>query len=162
MSSSHFHLPSTLQLEVDIEVADGRIIRSGLKRSASEGISCQVQGASPELLNEIQLWLEDYGAGKQPAVRLPLSLEGLPPFISHVLLALHEVPFGETLSYGELAAQLFRPKAARAVGQACGRNPLILFIPCHRVLAANRKLGGFSADPSLKPLLLAHESVYLA
>ncbi len=162
MSSHRFSVPGALSLEVDIDVVEGQITRSALKQSGSKGISCEVRGASAGLIEEIKSWLTDYAAQKQPSVRLPLSLKGMPPFISRVLWALHEVPFGETLSYGQMAAQLLKPKAARAVGQACGRNPLILFIPCHRVLAANRKLGGFSADPSLKPLLLTHESVELA
>lgn len=163
MNKICFCVSAKLKLELDIDVVDGQITRSTLTQGTDAGIICRVQGEiSDDLKADLQQWLSDYAEGKQPEVVLPLSLKAMPPFISRVLWALHEVPFGQTLSYGEMAAQLHKPKAARAVGQACGRNPLILFIPCHRVLAANKKLGGFSADPSLKPLLLAHEAVQLA
>ncbi len=159
MKTQHFHIPASLKLEIEIDVLKEQVTQSVVRHSASDGIGCQVRGASKELAQTIQHWLKDYADQRQPTVRLPLSLLGIPPFISRVLWALHEVPFGQTLSYGQMAAYLHQPKAARAVGQACGRNPLILFIPCHRVLAANGRLGGFSADCTLKPLLLTHELV---
>jgi len=163
MNKICFHVPAQLKLELDVEVVDGQITHSTLTQGIGAGFICRVNGkVSDDLKVDLKQWLSDYARGKQSTVVLPLSLKGMPPFISRVLWALHEVPFGQTLSYGEMAAQLHKPKAARAVGQACGRNPLILFIPCHRVLAASKKLGGFSADPSLKPLLLAHEAVQLA
>ena len=74
-----------------------------------------------------------------------LDLTAVPPFHARVYDALRQVPPGRTTTYGELAAQVGRPGAARAVGQAVARNPWLLLVPCHRVLAANGRLGGFSA-----------------
>ena len=73
--------------------------------------------------------------------------------------ALRRVPRGQAASYGALARALGRPKAARAVGGAVGANPILLFIPCHRVLASNGALGGFSAGLDLKRRLLALEGI---
>lgn len=76
---------------------------------------------------------------------LELDMHDVPPFHRRVYELARTIPFGATLSYGELAARLGCPKAARAVGQALGRNPFALIVPCHRVLAATGKLTGFSA-----------------
>jgi O-6-methylguanine DNA methyltransferase len=95
------------------------------------------------------------------------SAEELPPFdLSEgtdfqlrVWQAMSGIPIGRTLSYGELAEQIGAPKAVRAVGRACGANPIPLLIPCHRVLAANGRLGGFSGGLSWKMLLLKREMI---
>jgi methylated-DNA-[protein]-cysteine S-methyltransferase len=75
-----------------------------------------------------------------------LDMDDLPPFHRRVYALVRAIPPGATLSYGEVAARLGAPGAARAVGQALGRNPFALIVPCHRVLAAGGKLGGFSAN----------------
>ena len=75
-----------------------------------------------------------------------LDMDGVPPFHRRVYAVARGIPPGATLSYGEVAARLGTPGAARAVGQALGRNPFALVVPCHRVLAANGKSGGFSAN----------------
>jgi methylated-DNA-[protein]-cysteine S-methyltransferase len=77
---------------------------------------------------------------------VPLDMEGVPAFHRRVYAAAREIPPGATLSYGEIAARLGAPHAARAVGQALGRNPFAILVPCHRVLAAGGKPGGFSAN----------------
>jgi O-6-methylguanine DNA methyltransferase len=74
-----------------------------------------------------------------------VDLDGLGPFARQVYKVCRDIPAGRTLSYGELAKAMKRPAAARAVGQALGRNPVPLIIPCHRVLASGNKPGGFSA-----------------
>jgi methylated-DNA-[protein]-cysteine S-methyltransferase len=76
---------------------------------------------------------------------IPLDMEGVPPFHRRVYEAAREIPPCRTLTYGEVAAQLCAPGSARAVGQALGRNPFAIVVPCHRVLAANGRAGGFSA-----------------
>ena len=86
----------------------------------------------------------------------PLDLQGT-PFQRSVWMALQSIPCGETRSYGQIATEIERPGAVRAVGQACGRNPVPLIVPCHRVLAAGGKIGGFSGGKGWKPLLLARE-----
>lgn len=89
-----------------------------------------------------------------------LDMEGIPPWSRRVYELARTIAPGATLSYGELASRLGSPGAARAVGQALGRNPFLLIVPCHRVLAANGKLGGFSAHGGVetKRRLLAIES----
>lgn len=90
-----------------------------------------------------------------------LDLSALPAFHRDVLITLRsEVRYGETVSYGVLAAMAGRPGAARAVGNAMNRNPMPLFVPCHRVLAANG-IGGFGPGESLKRRLLSKEGVTL-
>jgi len=72
---------------------------------------------------------------------------------------MQRIPAGHTRSYGELAADIGKPKAVRAVGGACGANPIPLLVPCHRVLAAGGKIGGFSGGLDWKRKLLAREEV---
>ena len=75
-----------------------------------------------------------------------LDLEGVPPFHQRVYAVARGIPPGETMTYGELARQLGEPGAARAVGQALGANPFAPVVPCHRILAADGRAGGFSAS----------------
>ena len=88
------------------------------------------------------------------AKRPPLLPEGS-GFQQQVWQAIARIPAGKTKTYGELARAIGRPRAYRAVANACGRNPLPIFIPCHRVVAANGKIGGFSAGLAWKRLLLS-------
>src|SRR3990172_7365653 len=90
-----------------------------------------------------------------------LDMERVPPFHRRVYEVARTIPPGATLSYGEIAARLGAPGSARAVGQALGRNPFALVVPCHRVLAAGGKVGGFSANGGIttKLRLLAIEGV---
>lgn len=80
------------------------------------------------------------------------------PFQLDVLGALLEIPYGETRSYGEIATQVGRPAAARAVGAANGRNPIALVIPCHRVIGTDGSLTGFGGGMAAKKYLLEHEA----
>jgi methylated-DNA-[protein]-cysteine S-methyltransferase len=77
---------------------------------------------------------------------IPLNMEDVPTFHRRVYEVARTIPPGATLSYGEIAARLNEPGAARAVGQALGRNPFAILVPCHRVLAADGRIGGFSAN----------------
>ena len=95
--------------------------------------------------------------GQEPDGLPPLDVADGTPFQRSVWRALQGIPTGKTASYGELARSLGRPKAVRALGGACGANPIPVLIPCHRVLAANRKLGGFSGGLKWKRTLLAAE-----
>jgi O-6-methylguanine DNA methyltransferase len=88
----------------------------------------------------------------------PLDLVGT-EFQQSVWNALRKISTGQTKSYGEIARAIGRPKAVRAVGGACGANPIPVLVPCHRVLAANKKLGGFSGGLDWKRKLLAREGV---
>jgi methylated-DNA-[protein]-cysteine S-methyltransferase len=95
---------------------------------------------SPLLLRARQQ-LEEYFEGQRKVFDLPLAPHGT-PFQRKVWAGLQQIPFGQTLSYGQLADKL--GTAPRALGGACGRNPIPVIIPCHRVLAANGGLGGYS------------------
>jgi len=106
--------------------------------------------------------LAEYFAGKRRAFDLECVLEGLPGFCVRVLLECAKIPFGRTLTYGDVARALRNPQASRAVGQALARNPAPIVIPCHRVVGAG-SIGGFSAAGGLaaKRALLDLEGVRL-
>ncbi len=98
---------------------------------------------------EVRQAIEAMGAllrGESSELRsIPLDLDGIAPFEQRVYEVARTIPPGTTLSYGEIARRLGAPGAARDVGQALGRNPFPIVVPCHRVVAAGGKLGGFSA-----------------
>lgn len=112
----------------------------------------------------IALAIAQIGAllGGEPAdlTGIELDMRSVPPFHQRVYDAARAIPAGQTLSYGQLAVQLDAPGSARAVGQALGRNPFAIIVPCHRVLAANGRVGGFSANGGIttKLRLLAFET----
>jgi O-6-methylguanine DNA methyltransferase len=97
-------------------------------------------------------------AGDEPKKFPPLDLAGT-EFQKSVWRAMRKISLGKTKSYGEIASAIRRPKAVRAVGGACGANPVPVLVPCHRVLAANKKLGGFSSGLDWKRSLLAREEI---
>ncbi|MGA3283206.1 MAG: methylated-DNA--[protein]-cysteine S-methyltransferase [Verrucomicrobiota bacterium] len=97
-------------------------------------------------------------AGRRPKNLPPLDLAGT-EFQKRVWNTLRKISPGRTKSYGEIAQAIGKPKAVRAVGGACGANPVPVLVPCHRVLAANNKLGGFSGGLDWKRTLLAREGV---
>jgi len=100
--------------------------------------------------------LTEYFAGKRKAFDLPIRLNGT-PFQQIVWKGLQQIPYGETLSYTGLARQIGREKAARAVGNANNHNPLMIIIPCHRVVASNGELGGYAGGTARKAWLLEKE-----
>ncbi len=101
--------------------------------------------------------LRDYFEGKKVEFCYPFDLGGATPFQRAVWRTLRRIPHGQTRTYAQIARAIGRPKACRAVGTACGRNPLPLLIPCHRVVASNGRPGGFSAGRGWKKFLLALE-----
>jgi len=117
------------------------------------------EGRTTPLHREAARQLRAYFDGRLHAFDLPWDVDGLPPFTATVLRAVARLPFGETLAYGEVAAATGNPRAARAVGQAVGANPLPLLVPCHRVLAAGGCLGGFGGGLAWKRWLLRHEGI---
>ncbi len=102
-----------------------------------------VSDAPTPLLRRALRQIAEYAAGRRDRFDLPLDLRGT-PFEVRVLLALATVPFGETCSYGALAARADSPRAARAVGMALARNPVPLVLACHRVVASDGSIGGFA------------------
>jgi methylated-DNA-[protein]-cysteine S-methyltransferase len=102
--------------------------------------------------------LEAYFAGRAPVLPT-LDLRGT-PFQRAVWGALVAIPWAETRTYGEVAAQLGRPEAARAVGGANHENPIAVLVPCHRVVQASGRLGGYAGGLDVKRWLLAHEAAH--
>ncbi|HET7159453.1 MAG TPA: methylated-DNA--[protein]-cysteine S-methyltransferase [Burkholderiales bacterium] len=100
--------------------------------------------------------LRAYFAGKLQRFDLPIKAEGT-PFQQRVWAALCDIPYGETISYGELARRIGQPTASRAVGLANGQNPISIIVPCHRVIGADGTLTGYGGGLERKRWLLTHE-----
>jgi methylated-DNA-[protein]-cysteine S-methyltransferase len=135
-----------------------------LKKSPSpppKRFSSPPHGTPSQHLDAARTAIRAYLAGKQRTPELSLDLEGYPLFRKGVWQVLRTIPYGQTRSYGWVARKLGRPKSARAVGQACGANPFPLVIPCHRVVAGNGSLGGFSGGLPVKRRLLDLEGCRL-
>ncbi len=103
--------------------------------------------------------LEEYFSAERKTFDLPLDPQGT-EFQRQVWQALQKIPFGTTLSYKQIAEMINNPRAVRAVGLANGRNPIPIIIPCHRVIAADGQLGGYSAGLWRKEWLLKHEGLF--
>lgn len=101
--------------------------------------------------------LTEYFAGTRREFDLPLALSGT-EFQVSVLQALQDIPYGETVSYGDIAKRIGRPKAVRAVGAANGRNPIPIVVPCHRVIGSSGDLTGFGGGLDTKEALLRLEA----
>ncbi|HEY9473834.1 MAG TPA: methylated-DNA--[protein]-cysteine S-methyltransferase [Mycobacteriales bacterium] len=112
--------------------------------------------ADPAPFTECAAQLRAYFAGELTAFDVPLAPAGT-PFQQRVWAALREIPYGRTVTYGELADQIGRPTAARAVGLANGRNPVSIIVPCHRVVGSTGALTGYGGGLESKAWLLDHE-----
>ena len=110
------------------------------------------------ILDRAKSQLDAYFNGALTEFSVPLDWRGT-PFQQAVWTALMRIPFGETVSYRHIAAAIHRPRAARPVGGAVGRNPLPIIVPCHRVIGSDQSLTGFSGGLWIKELLLKHEGV---
>jgi len=140
---------------VTLEFENCKLKRSSL--ALADKFVVKIEGQPDKALEEMLLgFLKSYCERKHAAVALPL--DELTPFRKKVLERLQKVDFGVVTSYGELASDSGHPGAARAVGTACHFNPFPLLIPCHRVIAANGKIGGFAFDMRIKKALLEFES----
>ena len=104
--------------------------------------------------------VQEYLAGGRSEFEIPIDCSGMTKFKMAVLKATLEIPYGETRSYGEIAARIGHPRAARAVGQAEAKNPIPLVIPCHRVIGSDGQMRGYGSPEgvSLKAWLLAFEA----
>lgn len=100
--------------------------------------------------------MEEYLHGRRRAFSLPLDMRGT-PFQQEVWKALHELPYGETATYTDIALRIRRPSSVRAVGAAIGANPLLMIVPCHRVIGKNGGLTGYRGGLAMKKELLALE-----
>lgn len=102
--------------------------------------------------------LSEYFFGKRKRFELPIAFKNATPFRQKVWHALLQIPYGEMRTYGDIASEIGDPKAARAVGSAVHDNPLLIIVPCHRVIGANGRLTGFAAGLDAKRFLLELES----
>jgi methylated-DNA-[protein]-cysteine S-methyltransferase len=116
-----------------------------------------VEDNSQSILLEAERQLKEYFAGQRSSFSVPLDMRGT-SFQKDVWRALLTIPFGKTLSYGQIANQLGRPSARRAVGAANGRNPISIVVPCHRVVGSTGKLTGFAGGLDVKAHLLNLET----
>ena len=112
---------------------------------------------TPPIIAETIQWLDDYFAGKRPCNVPRINPQGT-DFQKRVWQTLLTIPYGETVSYGELA-RMVGCRSARAVGQAVGANHVALLIPCHRVIAAHGKIGGYEYGIEIKKRLLEVENI---
>lgn len=122
-------------------------------------ISKDVMHGTHPVLEQAKIWLSQYFSGIIPDFLPPINLNGT-PFQKRVWELLLEIPYGKTITYGELAKQL-GCKSAQAVGGAVGRNPISILIPCHRVLGAGGSLTGYAGGIEKKETLLKLEKDHL-
>ena len=113
--------------------------------------------SSKTALHKCETQLSEYFAGERSDFDIPLLLEGT-DFQQSVWQELLKIPYGQTLSYGDLAVKLGKQGGMRAVGSANGKNPIPIIVPCHRVIAADGSLGGYSGGLDIKHKLLDLES----
>ncbi len=125
-------------------------------RATRVKIDVKVEDKNNTLLREAEKQLNEYFAGSRQRFSIPLDMTGT-DFQKQVWRALLKIPFGQTKSYGDLAREIKRPKAYRAVGAANGRNPLSIIVPCHRVNGSSGSLTGFAGGLAAKAKLLALE-----
>ena len=160
-------------VELPISTRDGKFVAHYSEKGLAElnfpanGSRACKSADLPQISAKIRKWhrttetaLKKILSGNEPEEFPPLDLAGT-EFQRSVWNALRKISAGKTKSYGEIAQAIGKPKAVRAVGGACGANPVPVLVPCHRVLAANKKLGGFSGGLNWKRNLLKHEGISL-
>jgi methylated-DNA-[protein]-cysteine S-methyltransferase len=139
-------------------VGDGRALRGLYMQEGRTAIAVRPGWrAAAEPFADLRAQLAEYFAGRRRAFDVPLTMTGS-AFQRRVWRALQDIPYGETISYGELARGIGVPSAARAVGVANGRNPISLIVPCHRVIGADGGLTGYGGGMERKRWLLELEA----
>jgi methylated-DNA-[protein]-cysteine S-methyltransferase len=127
-------------------------------RSNTAYVETSKNTSAQAILKKTKQQLDQYFAGKRTSFDVALDLVGT-EFQVKAWCALCRIPFGKTISYGQQAANIKKPKAFRAVGSANGKNPIPIIVPCHRVVASDGSLGGYSLGLKMKKQLLALEGV---
>jgi len=147
---------------IGVAAGDRGVVRVMLPNEAARRL-CRTSGPSVGAAKakahaaQAEREIRAYCAGRLREFTVPIDLAGIPPFHRKVLAAARQIPYGRTVTYGELARLVGSPRAARAVGQAMAHNPVALLVPCHRVVAAGGGLGGFGGGLAMKRHLLALE-----
>jgi len=164
VSERYYFAVSTVAGWVGILASPGGLRRTTLPSPAAGevprllGIGRNQARWSPDLFQDLTGRLRGYFAGHRLSFPDRLDLSGATPFQRQVWAATRLIPYGETRSYKWIAEQIKKPGAWRAVGQALGQNPLPIIIPCHRVVASDGSLGGFSGGTAAKRSLLRLET----
>ncbi|MGK2351565.1 methylated-DNA--[protein]-cysteine S-methyltransferase [Cutibacterium sp. V947] len=114
-----------------------------------------------KILDDAAHQISEYLSGSRTGFNLPLDLSTTTAFHRTVLNELQTIPYGQTVSYRDLATLIGHPQASRAVGSACAKNPLPVVIPCHRVLRSDGELGGYLGGPVIKRFLLDMEAHHI-
>jgi methylated-DNA-[protein]-cysteine S-methyltransferase len=127
------------------------------KLSFIDRVQTARRSAGDDILLAVQQQIAEYFDGRRKEFDIPLDLQG-PAFHRRVWTALLDIPFGATISYGTLAKSIGEPDAARAVGAANGANPIVIIVPCHRVIGADGSLVGYGGGLTRKQTLLDLES----
>lgn len=137
----------------------GKVVSIEIERRGRLRYQDEPEKSSP-VLDKARKQLSEYFAGKRRSFQIPLSVEGT-EFQRAVWDAVNGIPFGQVLSYGEVGHETGRPTAGRAVGGAVGANPIPIIIPCHRVLASDGRITGYSGGNGIetKAWLLDHEGI---
>jgi methylated-DNA-[protein]-cysteine S-methyltransferase len=148
---------------VEFSIQDSAIVDIKLQVNTKNYLEWQIKADRKESQIEkaINSWMKNYSEQKDSKLNLPLDFQKITPYTLLVLEQIGRIKFGKTFSYKDLAKLTGKPKAARAVGNACGKNPFALVIPCHRVLASDGSIGGYSGDPKVKEILLKYEGIEL-
>lgn len=143
-------------------VSDGEAICGvwfyGQKHFKSTVVEKTIPEDNLSIFKQTKQWFEDYFNGKNPQINFQLKPEGS-KFRQKVWKILSEIPYGETLTYGEIASKISPNMSAQAVGGAVGHNPISILIPCHRVLGRDGKLTGYAAGLDKKIELLKIENI---
>ena len=137
----------------ELEPLPRRVVETPLLQEAEEQLNENFAAAA---FRPRMILLNEYFAGVRREFDLPLAAKGT-PFQQAVWAQLRKIPYGEVRTYGQLAAALGKPKASRAVGSACHRNPLCIVVPCHRVIGADGSLTGYAEGLEIKEYLLELE-----
>jgi methylated-DNA-[protein]-cysteine S-methyltransferase len=127
-------------------------------RNNAKQVATAKDASAQAILHKTKKQLEQYFAGRRTSFDVALDLVGT-EFQVQAWRALCRIPFGKTISYGQQAAKIKKPKAFRAVGSANGKNPIPIIVPCHRVVASDGSLGGYSLGLKMKKQLLMLEGV---
>jgi len=134
------------------------IDRNEVVRDLPDIVDIHVGAAARRNLERLRRELHEYHQGTRKKFSIPVAPDGT-AFQKKVWEKLCGIPYGKSMTYGDLADQIGKPNAARAVGQAAGKNPVPILIPCHRLLASDGKIGGFAYGLDEKRKLLKHEGI---
>jgi len=137
-----------------LSARDGAVVSLGLLRSGGEEIP-DTSTAEP-VLNQAAEQIKEYFNGNRTAFTFAMRPTGT-AFQQSVCEELLKIPYGETKTYGEIAKAVENPKGSRAIGMACNKNPIMIAVPCHRVVGADHSLTGYAYGTDLKQQLLEHE-----